>query len=146
MGGIDFTFVLAGSAFLLASWVDAKVGDSRPASPAKRIGLCLVGVVVLHLTVGGLYLIQAAGASQPGMMAAVLGLFLKNDRDAAFDALEPPTQRSCVSHLRRDLEQDTEVLARFIAHAPGRSWAQRAARSSSPCAKAASERRRNQPR
>ena len=76
MGGIDFTFVLAGSAFLLASWVDAKVGDSRPASPAKRIGLCLVGVVVLHLTVGGLYLIQAAGASQAGMMAAVLGLFL----------------------------------------------------------------------
>jgi len=76
MGGIDFTFVLAGSAFLLASWVDAKVGDSRPASPAKRIGLCLVGVVVLHLSVGGLYLIQAAGASQAGMMAAVLGLFL----------------------------------------------------------------------
>ena len=45
MGGIDFTFALALGAFLLASWVDAKVGDSRPEAPAKRIGLCLLGVL-----------------------------------------------------------------------------------------------------
>jgi hypothetical protein len=76
MGGIDFTFALAVGAFLLASWVDARVGDSRPEAPAKRIGLCLLGVLALQASVGGLYLVQAAGASQAGIMAAVLGLFL----------------------------------------------------------------------
>jgi len=48
MRGIDFTFALAAGALLLASWVDARVGDGRPESPMKRIGLCLVGVLVLH--------------------------------------------------------------------------------------------------
>jgi hypothetical protein len=76
MGGIDFTFALAVGAFLLASWVDARVGDSRPDAPAKRIGLCLLAVLALQASVGGLYLVQAAGASQAGIMAAVLGLFL----------------------------------------------------------------------
>jgi hypothetical protein len=70
------TFGLAVAGFLLASWVDARVGDSRPASPGKRIGLCLVGLLVLQGSVGGLYLIQAAGASQAGLMVAVFGLFL----------------------------------------------------------------------
>ena len=72
MGGIDFTFVLAGSAFLLASWVDAKVGDSRPESPMKRIGLCLVGVLLLQASVAGLYLFK----SQAALMVGVFGLFL----------------------------------------------------------------------
>jgi hypothetical protein len=76
MGGIDFTFALAVGAFLLASWVDARVGDSRPEAPAKRIGLCLLGVLALQASVGGLYLVQAAGASQAGLMVAVFGLFL----------------------------------------------------------------------
>ncbi len=76
MGGIDFTFALAVGAFLLASWVDARVGDSRPEAPAKRIGLSLLAVLALQASVGGLYLVQAAGASQAGIMAAVLGLFL----------------------------------------------------------------------
>jgi len=76
MRGIDFTFALAVGAFLLASWVDARVGDSRPEAPAKRIGLCLLAVLALQGSVGGLYLVQAAGASQAGIMAAVLGLFL----------------------------------------------------------------------
>ena len=75
MGGIDFTFALAVGAFLLASWVDARIGDSRPEAPAKRIGLCLLGVLALQGSVGALYLVQAAGASQAGLMAAVLGLF-----------------------------------------------------------------------
>ena len=57
------TFALAVGGFLLASWVDAKVGESRPESPMKRIGLCLVGV---------LYLFD----SQAGLMAGVFGLFL----------------------------------------------------------------------
>ena len=76
MGGIDFTLALALSGFLLASWVDGRVGDSRPASPGKRIGLCLLGVLVLQASVGGIYLVQGAGASQAGIMAAILGLFL----------------------------------------------------------------------
>jgi hypothetical protein len=76
MGGIDFTFALAVAGFLLASWVDARVGDSRPESPAKRIGLSLVGMLVLQASVGGLYLVQGAGASHAVLMVAVFGLFL----------------------------------------------------------------------
>jgi len=76
MRGIDFTFALAAGALLLASWVDARVGDGRPESPMKRIGLCLVGVLVLHASVGGLYVVQAAGAPQAGLLAATLVLFL----------------------------------------------------------------------
>jgi O-antigen ligase len=76
MGGIDFTFALAVGGFLLASWVDARIGDSRPEAPAKRIGLCLLSVLALQGSVGALYLVQAAGASQVGLLAAILGLFL----------------------------------------------------------------------
>jgi hypothetical protein len=76
MGGIDFTFALALGAFLLASWVYSRIGESRPDAPAKRIGLCLLGVLALQGSVGGLYLVQAAGASQAWLMAAVLVLFL----------------------------------------------------------------------
>jgi hypothetical protein len=42
----------------------------------KRIGLCLVGVLLLQASVGGLYLVQSSGAPEAGLMAAVLGLFL----------------------------------------------------------------------
>jgi len=72
MGGNNLTLALAAGALLLASWVDAKVGDSRPESPMKRIGLCFVGVLLLQASVGGLYLFE----SQAALMAAVLGLFL----------------------------------------------------------------------
>jgi hypothetical protein len=72
MGGTNFTIALAGGALLLASWVDAKVGDSRPQSPMKRIGLCFAGVLLLQASVGGLYMFD----SQAALMAAVLGLFL----------------------------------------------------------------------
>jgi hypothetical protein len=54
MGGTILTFALAVGGLLLASWVDAKVGDSRPESPMKRIGLCLVGVLLLQVSVAGL--------------------------------------------------------------------------------------------
>jgi hypothetical protein len=76
MGGIDFTFALAAAGFLLASWVDARVGDSRPESPAKRIGLCLAGVLVLQASVGALYLVEGAGASEAGLLLGVFGIFL----------------------------------------------------------------------
>lgn len=67
------TFALAVGGLLLASWVDAKVGDSRrPESPMKRIGLCLVGVLLLQVSVAGLYLFK----SQAALMLGVFGLFL----------------------------------------------------------------------
>ena len=76
MGGIDFTFALAVGAFLLASWVDARVGDSRPESPMKRIGLCFAGVLILQASAGGLYVVKAAGAPPAGLLAATIVLFL----------------------------------------------------------------------
>ncbi len=77
MGGTIFSLGLAAGAFLLASWVDARVGESRrPESPMKRIGLCLFGVLVLQASVGGLYVVQAAGAPQAGLLAATFVLFL----------------------------------------------------------------------
>jgi hypothetical protein len=72
MGGTILTIALAVGGLLLASWVDAKVGDSRPESATKRIGLCLVGVLLLQASVGVLYLFE----SQAALMAGVFGLFL----------------------------------------------------------------------
>jgi hypothetical protein len=73
MGGTTLTLALAGGGLLLASWVDAKIGDSRrPESPMKRIGLCLVGVLLLQASAASLYLVE----SQAAIMAAVFGLFL----------------------------------------------------------------------
>jgi hypothetical protein len=76
MGRIDFTLALVAAAFLLASWVDAKVGDSRPESPMRRMGHVLVGLAVMEASVGALYLVDAAGAPEALFMVAVLGLFL----------------------------------------------------------------------
>jgi hypothetical protein len=73
MGGTILTLALAGGGLLLASWVDAKVGESRrPESPIKLIGLCFVGVLLLQLSAGALYLVK----SDPAIMAMVFGLFL----------------------------------------------------------------------
>jgi hypothetical protein len=72
MGGTILTLALAGGGLLLASWVDAKVGDSRPGSPIKLIGLCFVGMLLLQASAGVLYLFK----SQAALMAGVFGLFL----------------------------------------------------------------------
>ena len=72
MGGTILSLALALGGLLLASWVDAKVGDSRPESPMKRIGLCLIGVLVLQVSVAALYLFK----SQAALMVGVFGLFL----------------------------------------------------------------------
>ena len=76
MGGREFSLALAAGALLLASWVDARVGDSRPESPMKRIGLCFAGVLILQASAGGLYIVKAAGAPPAGMLAATMVLFL----------------------------------------------------------------------
>ena len=70
------TLGLVVGAFLLASWVDARVGDARPESPVRRIGHVLVGLVVLEASVGVLYLVDSAGVPQIAFMAVVLGVFL----------------------------------------------------------------------
>src|SRR5258705_6521249 len=72
MGGTILTVALAGGGFLLASWVDARVGDSRPASPMKLIGLCFVGVLLVQAAAGAIHLVE----SQAAIMAFVFGLFL----------------------------------------------------------------------
>jgi len=46
MGKAEFTVALAVGAFLLASWVDARIGDSRPESPIRRSVHVLLGLVV----------------------------------------------------------------------------------------------------
>jgi hypothetical protein len=72
MGGTILTLALAGGGLLLASWVDAKVGESRPESPIKLIGLCFVGVLLLQASAGALFLAKSDAA----IMAMVFGLFL----------------------------------------------------------------------
>jgi hypothetical protein len=76
MGDADFTVALTAGAFLLASWVDARVGDARPSSAGKRMAHALVGVVAVQAAVGALYGVQAASGSQTVLMAAVLAVFL----------------------------------------------------------------------
>src|SRR6266542_6888078 len=77
MGGTEFTLALTGGAFLLASWVDSRVGDTRrPSSLVKRFAHCVIGVLLLEGSVGALYLVQAAGGPESAVMAAVLTLFL----------------------------------------------------------------------
>ena len=76
MGGGTFTLGLGLGAFLLAAWVDARVGDSRPESPYRRLGHALAGVALLEGSVGVLYLIAGATSSNAVRAAAVFALFL----------------------------------------------------------------------
>ena len=76
MGGIDFTLALALGGFLLASWVDAKVGDARPGTPARLTAHVVAGFVLLQASVGVLYLVDGAGGSEAALLGAVLAVFL----------------------------------------------------------------------
>jgi hypothetical protein len=76
MGGNAFTVGLLLGGFLIASWVDAKVGDARPGTPAKRLAHAVAGVLALEGSVGLLYVVQAATPSQPVFLVAVFALFL----------------------------------------------------------------------
>jgi hypothetical protein len=73
MGGMGFTVALAVGGFLLASWVDGKVGESRPGTPARLTVHVVAGFVILQASAGVLYLVEAGGV---GFLAALLGLFL----------------------------------------------------------------------
>jgi hypothetical protein len=70
------TLGLVVGAFLLAVWVDARIGESRPESPGRRIGHVLVGFVCLQASVGVIYLVDSLGASQAVLMTVVLCVFL----------------------------------------------------------------------
>jgi hypothetical protein len=76
MGGIDFTLALAVGGFLLASWVDAKVGETRPGTPTRLTAPVVAGFVLLQASVGVLYLSNAAGAYETTLLGAVLAIFL----------------------------------------------------------------------
>jgi hypothetical protein len=76
MGGTEFTIGLVLGAFLLASWVDAKVGDRRPQTPGKQFAHGVAGVVLVNVAVGLLSLVQTAGAPKLGMFLAVFVFFL----------------------------------------------------------------------
>lgn len=73
----QFTVGLFIGGFLLASWVDSKIGESRrPAATMKRIYHALAGLIVLQISLGGLWAVDAAGASEALRLLAVFALFL----------------------------------------------------------------------
>jgi hypothetical protein len=76
MGKAEFTVALAVGAFLLASWVDARVGDSRPESPIRRSVHVMLGLVVLKLSVLLLAVIHGSGVPNGGMLVAAMVFFL----------------------------------------------------------------------
>jgi heme A synthase len=70
------TLGLVVGAFLLACWVDARIGDSRPESPGRRVGHVLVAFVCLQASVGVIYLVYGVGIPQLAFMGVVLAVFL----------------------------------------------------------------------
>ena len=74
--GDEFTAGLLIGGFLLASWVDSRVGDARPGPTIRRVYHALAGVILLQLSLGALALVEAAGAAEPLRVLAVFGLFL----------------------------------------------------------------------
>jgi hypothetical protein len=70
------TLGLVVGAFLLAVWADARIGESRPESPGRRLGHVLIGFVCLEASVGVLYLVGSFGVPQAALMAVVLCVFL----------------------------------------------------------------------
>ncbi|TML15906.1 MAG: hypothetical protein E6G33_06945 [Actinobacteria bacterium] len=70
------TLGLVVGAFLLAAWVDDRVGDARPESPKRRLGHVLLGLALLEASVGVLYLVNSTGIPQIAFMAVVLAVFL----------------------------------------------------------------------
>jgi hypothetical protein len=70
------TLGLVVGAFLLAVWVDDRIGERRPESPGRRVAHVLVGFVLLEASVGVLYLVDALGVPQVAFMGAVLSIFL----------------------------------------------------------------------
>ena len=76
MGKAEFTVALAVGAFLLASWVDARIGDSRPESPIRRSVHVLLGLVVLKLAVVLVGVVHASGVPKIGVLIAVMVFFL----------------------------------------------------------------------
>lgn len=76
MGKSEFMLSLAVGAFLLASWVDSRIGDKRPDALKRQVGYLLAGLLVLQGTVGALGFIESSTGSRAAVMAGVFTLFL----------------------------------------------------------------------
>jgi hypothetical protein len=76
MGKAEFTVALAVGAFLLASWVEARIGDSRPESPTRRSVHVLLSLVVLKLAVVLVAVVHGSGAPKVSVLIAVMVFFL----------------------------------------------------------------------
>jgi heme A synthase len=74
--GEEFTAGLLIGGFLLASWVDSRIGESRPEATIRRVYHALASVVLLQISVGTLALIHGAGASAALMLVAIFAVFL----------------------------------------------------------------------
>jgi heme A synthase len=70
------TLGLVVGAFLLALWVDVRIGESRPESPGRRVGHVVAGFVLLEASVGVLYFVDSFRIPQAAFMAVVLAVFL----------------------------------------------------------------------
>jgi hypothetical protein len=75
-GGTGLTLGLVVGGFLLAVWVDARIGESRPESPGRRVGHVVVGFLALEASVGVLYLVDSLDIPQVAFMGVVLAVFL----------------------------------------------------------------------
>ncbi len=76
MGKAEFTVALVVGAFLLASWVDARIGDSRPESPIRRSVHVLLALVALKLAVVLVAVVHASGVPKVTVLIAVMVFFL----------------------------------------------------------------------
>jgi hypothetical protein len=71
-----FTVGLTVGCLVLAVWLDARLGESRPAGYIRRIGHSVVAFLVLEGSTGVLYYAKAHGLGAPGIMLGVFLLFL----------------------------------------------------------------------
>jgi hypothetical protein len=74
MGEIDFTTALALGAGMLAIWLDFRLVNSRPGSPAQSLTHAALSLVALFGSVGLLSLVH--GIPQATFMLVVLTVFL----------------------------------------------------------------------
>lgn len=71
---MSFTFGLMLGAALLAVWLDNRLGDARPQTPAQRLLHVCLSLFALFASVGLLELVH--GIPPVAFMAAVLAVFL----------------------------------------------------------------------
>jgi hypothetical protein len=73
---MNFIVTLVLGAFLLAAWVDARVDERRPGTPARRIAHVAASCVLLQLASIGVALVAPNNASTARQVAAVFVVLL----------------------------------------------------------------------